>query len=212
MAIDPESPLDKLWQEYGRVFHDFDDLTLARWLAQTLGQLKGRAWRLSHPLLGAYRLAAQIAHDRLTPKRLVAARHCCRCSPAMFWNRVWSASIVRLPRCRWKKSPPNSNPPSNPGRKNMRLFTPSRTGKTVSAKASATTTAPTKTPPGKPSVCWHKQGRKSPRSFWTFIPQSSGRTRMNVWKSGRRTSRYEVEPGLGRTSNIERVGRDSVES
>src|SRR6266404_2539455 len=64
MSMDPESPLDSLWQEYGRVFHDFDDLTLARWLAQTLGQLEGRVWRLSHPLLGAYRLAAQVAHDR----------------------------------------------------------------------------------------------------------------------------------------------------
>src|ERR1043165_4166370 len=60
MAIEPETPLDKLWREYGRVFHDFDDLTLARWLAQTLGQLEGRAWRLSHPLLGAYRLAASV--------------------------------------------------------------------------------------------------------------------------------------------------------
>src|SRR5438128_5600106 len=64
MPIDPDSPLDKLWQEYSRVFHHFDDLTLARWLAQTLGQLEGRAWRLSHPLLGAYRLAAQTANDR----------------------------------------------------------------------------------------------------------------------------------------------------
>src|SRR5947199_8232094 len=53
-----------LCKEYARVFHDCDDLTLARWLAQTLGQLEGRAWRLSHPLLGAYRLAAQIAHER----------------------------------------------------------------------------------------------------------------------------------------------------
>lgn len=59
-----ESPLDRLWREYSAVFRDFDDLTLARWLAQTLGQLQGRAWRLSHPLLGAYRLAAQLAHDR----------------------------------------------------------------------------------------------------------------------------------------------------
>src|SRR5436190_21664289 len=64
MAIDPESPLDRLWQEHSRVFSDFDDLTLARWMAQTLGQLEGRAWRLSHPLLGAYRLAAQAANDR----------------------------------------------------------------------------------------------------------------------------------------------------
>jgi hypothetical protein len=59
-----ESPLDRLWREYSSVFRDFDDLSLARWLAQTLGQLQGRAWRLSHPLLGAYRLAAQLAHDR----------------------------------------------------------------------------------------------------------------------------------------------------
>jgi hypothetical protein len=64
MAVNPESPLDKLWQEYAVVFTEFDDLKLARWMAQTLGQLEDRAWRLSHPLLGAYRLAAQIAHDR----------------------------------------------------------------------------------------------------------------------------------------------------
>jgi hypothetical protein len=59
-----ESPLDRLWKEYSAVFKDFDDLTLARWMAQTLGQLEGRAWRLSHPLLGAYRLASQIGQDR----------------------------------------------------------------------------------------------------------------------------------------------------
>src|SRR5205809_8149014 len=64
MATDPESALDRLWHEYGRVFLDFDDPTLARWLAQTLGQLESHVWRLSHPFLGAYRLAAQMAHDR----------------------------------------------------------------------------------------------------------------------------------------------------
>ena len=64
MAVNPESPLDKLWHEYAEVFKDFDDLKLARWMSQTLGQLEGRAWRLSHPLLGAYRLAAQTAYDR----------------------------------------------------------------------------------------------------------------------------------------------------
>ena len=86
MAGNPESPLDKLWHEYAAVFKEFDDLKLARWMAQTLGQIEGRAWRLSHPLLGAYRLAAQTAHDRSgsrlfrppTPKRIVAARHWCR--------------------------------------------------------------------------------------------------------------------------------------
>ena len=64
MAINSDSALDKLWKEYGLVFRDFDDLTLARWMAQTLGQLQGRSWRLSHPLLGSYRLAAQLAHQR----------------------------------------------------------------------------------------------------------------------------------------------------
>jgi hypothetical protein len=86
MATEPEeSPLDTLWQEYGLAFREFDDLTLARWLAQTLGQLEGRAWRLSHPLVGAYRLAAQIAHDRqvwlkrlATPPAAYAESPCCR--------------------------------------------------------------------------------------------------------------------------------------
>jgi hypothetical protein len=73
MATDPDAPLDLLWKEYGRGFADFDDLTLARWLAQTLGQFTGKAWRFTHPLLGAYRLAAQLAHDRqIWLQRLVA--------------------------------------------------------------------------------------------------------------------------------------------
>ena len=86
MAEDSDSPLDQLWQEYGAVFRDFDDdLTLARWMAQTLGQLHGRAWRFSHPLLGAYRLAAQLAHERqiwlkrlATPPRDYSEASCCR--------------------------------------------------------------------------------------------------------------------------------------
>ena len=80
-----ESPLDRLWKEYGGVFRAWDDLTLARWMAQTLGQVEGRVWRLSHPLLGAYRLAAQMAHDRqIWFKRLATApsayteAECCR--------------------------------------------------------------------------------------------------------------------------------------
>jgi hypothetical protein len=87
MAFEPEasSPLDTLWQEYAIIFCDWDDLTLGRWLAQTLGQLQGRAWRLSHPLVGAYRLAAKIAHDRqiwlkriATPPAGYAESPCCR--------------------------------------------------------------------------------------------------------------------------------------
>ncbi|HWI56133.1 MAG TPA: hypothetical protein VNZ22_02815 [Bacillota bacterium] len=85
MATNAESPLDLLWKEYSLVFRDFDDLTLARWMAQTLGQFEGKAWRLSHPLLGAYRLAAQLAHERqiwfkrlATPPQAYAESACCR--------------------------------------------------------------------------------------------------------------------------------------
>ena len=85
MPANAESPLDLLWKEYGVFFRDFDDLTLARWMAQTLGQFEGRAWRLSHPLLGAYRLASQLAHERqiwfkrlATPPPAYAESTCCR--------------------------------------------------------------------------------------------------------------------------------------
>ena len=85
MATNPESPLDLLWKEYSLVFRDFDDMMLARWLAQTLGQIEGKAWRLSHPLLGAYRIAAQLAHDRqiwfkrlATPPAGYPESPCCR--------------------------------------------------------------------------------------------------------------------------------------
>ncbi len=85
MAFNPDSRLDQLWKEYSLVFRDFDDLTLARWLAQTLGQIEGRVWRVSHPLLGAYRLAAQLAHERqvwlkrlATPPAAYAESECCR--------------------------------------------------------------------------------------------------------------------------------------
>ena len=85
MATEPESPRDQLWKEYSLVFREFDDLTLARWLAQTLGQLAGKAWRGSHPLLSTYGLAAQIGHDRqIWFKRLATAPQaylespCCR--------------------------------------------------------------------------------------------------------------------------------------
>jgi len=85
MAENADSPLDLLWKEYGLVFRDFDDLTLARWMAQTLGQFEGKVWRLSHPLLGAYRLAAQLAVERqiwfkrlATPPAAYAESPCCR--------------------------------------------------------------------------------------------------------------------------------------
>lgn len=85
MPHETENPLDVLWAEYTRIFREFDDLTLARWMAQTLGQLQARAWRLSHPLVAAYRLAGQVAHDRqIWLKRLATSPSaypeaaCCR--------------------------------------------------------------------------------------------------------------------------------------
>lgn len=84
MAESPDSAFDHLWKEYSVAFREFDDLTLARWSCQTLGQLQERAWRLSHPLLGSYRLAAQEAHERqIWQKRLAtipmaySAAPCC---------------------------------------------------------------------------------------------------------------------------------------
>ena len=85
MASNADSPLDLLWKEYSLVFRDLDDTTMGRWLAQTLGQLQGKAWRLSHPLLGAYRLAAQLANERhiwfkrlANPPPAYSESPCCR--------------------------------------------------------------------------------------------------------------------------------------
>jgi len=76
---------EALWAEYLSVFQEFDDLSLARWMAQTLGQIQGRVLRVSHPLIGAYRLAAEISNDRqIWLKRLVTVpagypeATCCR--------------------------------------------------------------------------------------------------------------------------------------
>ena len=85
MAFNPESRLDQLWKEYSLAFKEFDDITLARWLSQTLGQLEGRVWRLSHPLMGAYRLGAMLAHEKqvwlkrlATPPSNYPEAPCCR--------------------------------------------------------------------------------------------------------------------------------------
>ena len=85
MPDKPAPQQDELWKEYSRAFRDWDDLTLARWLAQTLGQIAGKTWRVSHPLMESYRLGAQLAHDRqIWFKRLATAPSgysespCCR--------------------------------------------------------------------------------------------------------------------------------------
>lgn len=84
-APQQDSSVDRLLKEYSRTFQTLDDLTLARWCAQTLGQICGSVWRASHPLIGAYRLAAEVAHGRrLWSQKLVNIPHgyqaasCCR--------------------------------------------------------------------------------------------------------------------------------------
>ncbi len=106
MGTDADTPLDLLWREYSLGFRDFDDLSLARWLAQTLGQLAGRSWRLSHPLLGAYRLAAQLAHERqIWLQRLVALppayseSPCCRAPMLPLLTRDVSDSGLICQHC-----------------------------------------------------------------------------------------------------------------
>src|SRR5580700_4912767 len=88
-----EAP-DRLWKEYSQVFEEFDDVTLARWLAQTLAQLEGRTWRFSHPLIGAYRLAAELGHKRqIWLKRLATTpaafpdSPCCRAPMLPLFSR-----------------------------------------------------------------------------------------------------------------------------
>lgn len=106
MADMSESPLERLWSEYGAVFRDFDDLTLARWMSQTLGQFQGRVWRFSHPLLGAYRLAAQVAHERqVWLKRLAKApadyleASCCRAPLLPLFTRDIAESGLVCQHC-----------------------------------------------------------------------------------------------------------------
>jgi hypothetical protein len=106
MAEMSESPLERLWSGYSEVFRGFDDLTLARWMAQTLSQLQGRVWRLSHPLLGAYRLAAQVAHERqvwlqrlASPPSAYSDAPCCRAPLLPLFTRDVAESGLVCQHC-----------------------------------------------------------------------------------------------------------------
>ncbi len=70
---DPNEELHQLWKHYASCLAEFDDISLARWLSQTLGQLHGKVWRLSHPLVGVCRLLAQEANRRGIWKRELVA-------------------------------------------------------------------------------------------------------------------------------------------
>lgn len=88
------------------MFKAWDDLTLARWLSQTLGQFEGRVWRMSHPLIGAYRLAAQMAHDRqiwfkrlATPPIAYPESPCCRAPMLPLLTRDVAETGLICPHC-----------------------------------------------------------------------------------------------------------------
>ena len=61
---EPMDPFNLLLDEYAQTFRAWDDERLLRWLVQTLGQLYGEIWRLSHPLVMACRLAGGVAYER----------------------------------------------------------------------------------------------------------------------------------------------------
>lgn len=69
MSDEDTMQLERLWDEYGQFLNSWDDLTLSRWISQTLGQIEGHVWRASHPLVGVFRLAAVAAHRRGIPLR-----------------------------------------------------------------------------------------------------------------------------------------------
>ena len=65
---------------------------------------KAARWRLSHPLVGAYRLAAKIAHDRqiwfkrlATPPAAYAESPCCRAPLLPLLTRDVCAEGLHLP-------------------------------------------------------------------------------------------------------------------
>ena len=106
MQQNPDDPLDQLWKEYGELFRDFDDLSLARWMSQTLGQIQGRIIRYSHPIVGAYRMAAMIANERhLWLKRLVSLpplyreAGCCRAPMLPLFTRDLLESGIICEHC-----------------------------------------------------------------------------------------------------------------
>lgn len=106
MSEASDDNLERLWDEYRVAFQGFDDLSLIRWMAQTLSQLQGSAWRLSHPLVGVYRLAAQVGHERqvwlkrlFDPPPAYDDAPCCRAPLVPLLTRDVLESGLVCPHC-----------------------------------------------------------------------------------------------------------------
>ena len=194
-----DAPLDLLWKEYSLGFRDFDDLTLARWLAQTLGQLAGQ--RLAPLASAAGRLPpgravgprppdlaqapgrdpARLLRITLLPRADVAVAHARRARgrPDLPALQRDARPVRRNPRRRCKRdwrTGPRNTPPS----------TPSPTGTTASARPPATTTTPTKAPRKKPRGCSRRPAASLRPGCSSSMPRRSGKTRTSASKCGRR--------------------------
>jgi hypothetical protein len=204
MSTYSESPLDRLWKEYGSAFRDFDDLTLARWLAQTLGQISGRVWRLSHPLLGAYRLAAQLAHERqiwlkrlATPPAAYPEASCCRAPLLPLLTRDALEAGLICQHCNDTCLPFEEIPAElqEEIRTWAQRYAPLHAvliGTTPSASAAGSTMARWTTRPTRWKNCWALPARRWRQNYSSITPPSSGRIRMSVWKCARRISSEAV--------------------
>ena len=189
MASDAESPLDLLWKEYSLVFRDFDDTTLARWLSQTLGQLEGKVWRLSHPLLAAYRLASQLAHERqiwlkrlANPPQAYAESPCCRAPALPLLTRDVGETGLICQHCNETLLPFDELPDA------VRTELEGWAERYGPVHAVAhwddrqRKSAASSKRPSRPSACWRRPAASWPQNFSSFIRPWSGKTRMNAWK------------------------------
>ena len=96
-----DSSIDNLWREYGRIFRDWDDLTIGRWMAQTLGFHGFTAWVPTLLVAHGFSLVKSLAWSSAMsigtiPGAFIAAMISDR------WDRKWLIPGVALliARCR----------------------------------------------------------------------------------------------------------------
>ncbi len=186
------------------VFREFDDLTLARWLAQTLGQLGGKTWRLSHPLLGAYRLAAQIGHERqiwfkrlATPPSAFLESQCCRAPMLPLLTRDVRETGLICQHCSDTLVPFEEIPEAIRGELDHWALQYAPVHAVAhwddrQRKSAGNYDRALSKPPRKRKRCSPAPAVNSRRNCWIFTPPSSGKTRMNAWRSVPRMSSFKI--------------------
>ena len=204
MANNPESPLDLLWKEYSLVFKDFDDLTLARWLAQTLSQLEEKAWRLSHPLLGAYRLASQAGQERhiwlkrlANPPQAYAESPCCRSPMLPLLTRDVKDAGLICQHCNdtlvpFDEIPAEARPELETWANDYGVVHAVAHWDDRQRRPRAITIMPMKRRPRMRRNSFAARAKSSRSSCWSSILRSFGKIRMNASRSARRTCVFEL--------------------